>query len=263
MTTVLVTGGTGMLGSVLVPALCNAEHDVRVLSRSPDSGSDERASVVQGDLRDPDSVAPALEGVSTVVHAATSPRRRTRPVDVEGTRHLLERCAAAAVGHFLFPSIVGVDRHPLRYYRAKWEAEQAVEAGPVPWTIARATQFHDLLDAIFGMLARSPVVPYGRGFVFQPVATAEYVDTLVDLVGEGPSGRAPDTGGPEVRPLKDLLGTWLEGRGKRRLTLPVPIRGRTGRAFRQGVHTCPDRAVGAVTWEQHLAGAGTPPSTAG
>lgn len=246
MSRVLVTGGTGMLGRVLVPALAAAGHDVKVLSRHVQHG------VVSGDLRTGEGIAAAVAAVDVVVHAATSPFRRTRAVDVEGTERLLQACADADVGHFIFPSIVGVDRHPFRYYRAKWEAEQVVEAGPVRWTIARATQFHDLLDQVLHRAVHLPAVPIPRGFVFQPVDTAEYASVLVDLVAAGPAGRAPDTGGPEVLPLRDLARAWLSARGRRRPLVAVPAPGRTARAFRQGVHTCPERTVGTVTWEQYL-----------
>lgn len=244
----LVTGGTGTLGTVLVPALAAAGYDVRVLSRSP--GPD----CVEGDLRTGEGIERAVVGVDVVVHAATSPARHTRDVDVDGTRRLLEACTDAGVQHLVYPSIVGVDRHPFPYYRAKWDAERVVESGAVPWTIARATQFHDLLDRGLNAVSRLPVVPVARRFVFQPVDTDEYVAVLVGLVAAGPSGRVADTGGPEVRSLGDLTRAWLRGRGKRRATLAVPVPGRIGRAFRQGVHTCPDRAVGTVTWEEYLAG---------
>lgn len=235
-----------MLGRVLVPALTEAGHETRVLSRQ------DRADCARGDLRTGEGLEAALEGVEVVVHAATSPFRKSRAVDVEGTRRLLDTAAAGGVEHVIYPSIVGVDRHPFPYYRRKWEAEQVVEAGHVPWTIARATQFHDLLDTGLRPVTRLPAVPVGRGFVFQPVDTAEYAAVLVGLVTAGPSGRVADTGGPEVRAFADLVRAWLRSRGKRRPIVSLPVPGRIGRAFRDGVHTCPDQAVGTVTWEDFL-----------
>lgn len=255
MAMVLVTGGTGCLGRALVPKLIAAGHAVRVLSRSDDADVG-AATLVTGDLTSGEGIRAAVDGVDVVVHAASSPFRRTRDTDVDGTARLLDAADDAGVGHLLYTSIVGVDRHPFRYYRAKWAAEQIVESGAVPWTIARATQFHDLLDQGLSRVTRLPVVPVAAGFVFQPIDTAEYADVVVALVGSGPVARAPDTGGPEVRAFRDLVRTWLRARGRRRPTLPLPLVGRSARAMKNGVHTCPDRAVGTVTWEQYLARSG-------
>lgn len=252
-----MTGGTGCLGQRLLPRLLRAGHEVRVLSRTEPADRAEALEAsgvifVRGDLTTGSGVAEAVSGVDTIIHAASSPFRHTTATDVDGTRTLLEEAARAGAEHFVYPSIVGVDRHPLPYYRAKGAAEQIVEAGPVPWSIARATQFHELLDTVLRRLSRLPVVPVAGGFVFQPVDSGEYADVLAALVTAGPVERAPDTGGPEVRTFRDLTRAWLRARGRRRPTLPVPLVGRTARAMKRGLHTNPDRAVGTVTWEQYL-----------
>jgi hypothetical protein len=61
--------------------------------------------------------------------------------------------------------------------------------------------------------------------------------------------------GPDVRDVADLARVWLAAKGKRRPVLRPPVPGRTGRAFRDGVHLCPDHADGTITWEQWLAAA--------
>jgi uncharacterized protein YbjT (DUF2867 family) len=254
MADVLVTGGTGMLGRLLVPALVGAGHRVRVLSRRAAPDLPGGTSAVRGDLRTGEGVPDAVAGVDTVVHAATSPFRRTRRVDVEGTERLLTAGAAAGVRHVVFPSIVGVDHHPFPYYRAKRAAEQVVESGPCPWTIVRATQFHELLDMGFGRLSRLPVMPVARGFVFQPVSGAEVAARIVEIVAAGPSGRSADLGGPELLLLDGLARAWLRAHGSRRRVVRLPVPGRVGAAFRAGVQTCPDHADGRVTW-QHFLGA--------
>lgn len=241
-----------MLGSALVPRLVAAGHAVRVMSRQDEPDLPPGVSAVRADLAANEGVGAALDGVEVVVHGATSPFRHTRDVDVTATRDFLAVCARMGVAHFIYPSIVGVDRHPLAYYQAKFEAEQVVDEAAVPSSIARGTQFHELLDKFIGAIVRFPVVFVGRKFVFQPVDAGEYAQVLVDLVGAGPSGRVPDTGGPEVRELRDLARVWLDAHGKRRWIAPVPVPGKLGQAFREGFHTCPDRAVGTVTWEDRL-----------
>src|SRR5512142_412598 len=120
MATLLVTGGTGVLGSVAVPALQEAGHAVRVLSRSPEDGR------VVGDLATGAGLAEAVTGAEVIVHAASSPRADVREVDVEGTRRLVAVARDAGAQHLLYVSIPGVDRIAVPYYRAKAAAEQIV-----------------------------------------------------------------------------------------------------------------------------------------
>lgn len=245
MAVVLVTGGTGTLGLHLVPGLRTAGHHVRVLSRS--TGPD----VVTGDLATGAGLSAALDGIDVVVHAATNPVRARR-VEVSGTTRLLEAVRERDdLTHLLYVSIVGVDRHALPYYQAKWAAEQLVEQSDVPWTIFRATQFHELLDKAFTAMRPALVAP--RGLRFQLLAASEAAGRIVELVGAGPAGRAADMGGPEVRAADDLARAWRVARGRRRPVLRPPVPGRIGGAFRRGVNLCPDHADGTTTWEQWLA----------
>ena len=98
---------------------------------------------------------------------------------------------------------LGVDRHRFPYYRAKRAAEQVVESSGAPWTVLRATQFHDLIDQILGArwFLRTPHMR------FQPVAPAEVARRLADLAGSPPSALSPDFGGPEIVDLRDLAAS--------------------------------------------------------
>jgi len=147
----------------------------------------------------------------------------------------------------LYVSIVGVDRHRLPYYKAKWQAEQVVEASGARWTILRATQFHDLLDRFL----RLRVLPLPRATPFQPVDGGDVSDVLVDLVEAGPGGRAPDVGGPQVLTVAQMNDIRARITGRRALLIPVPPVWFV-RDFVDGRHLCPDRAVGRVTWEEWL-----------
>ena len=163
---------------------------------------------------------------------------------------MIDAARRAGVSHLLYVSIVGVDRHPFPYYRAKWAAEQLVEASDVPWTIFRAVQFHDLLDRAF--TAMRPAILAPRGFRFQLLDTGEAADRIVSLVADGPDGRAADMGGPDVRDMGDLAQAWKAARGSRKPVLRPPIPGRIAGAFRRGVHLAPEHADGTVTWEEWL-----------
>jgi uncharacterized protein YbjT (DUF2867 family) len=251
MAPILVTGGTGLLGRLLVQRLQAGGHPVRVLSRRPQPGVG-TTETVTGDLRTGAGLDGALAGVGTVVHCA-SDGRAAREVDVAGTGRLVEAARAAGGPHLVYVSIVGIDAIPLGYYRAKLAAEQVIERAGLPWTIQRATQFPQLLETLLSALARSPVLPLPRGFRFQPVDPGEVADRLAEHVRAGPAGHAADLGGPLVHELGDLAGAWLRVRGRRRAIVRVPVPGGVGRAFRAGANLCPEHRDGHRTWLDYLA----------
>jgi uncharacterized protein YbjT (DUF2867 family) len=143
---------------------------------------------------------------------------------------------------------VGVDRHPYSYYRAKWAAEQVLEAGEVPLTIQRATQFHSLL---YHLLSR-PISGLPFGATFQPIDVSEVAVRLADLVDADPAGRAEDVGGPELLDIEDLTGQYAEVLGTKPRCFTLPAAGKTLQAFGKGIQTAPDHKFGTITWHQFL-----------
>src|ERR671927_1066118 len=189
----LVTGGTGSLGSRVVNRLNDESRGVRTLSRSGRDGT------VKGDLLTGEGLEQAVEGVDVIVHCASSPTK-TRQTDVEGTERLLKTANRASISNFVFISIVGVDRNPYYpYYRMKLEIEQMIEGSSVPWTILRATQFHEFVLRFVRLLGRGPVALAPKGFLLQPIDIGEVADRLAELAILGACGRVADVGGPEVK----------------------------------------------------------------
>jgi uncharacterized protein YbjT (DUF2867 family) len=251
---VLVTGGTGTLGRHVVAKLVAAGAPVRVLSRSITTRSPMPAGVTAaaGDLLAGDGVVASVDGVGTIVHCASSPR--TRGGEVRATRHLIDAARTLPMPpHLVYISIVGVDRVPLRYYREKLAAEELIRDCGLPWTVLRATQFHDLVIMLVRQLARSPIVLVPAGTSVQPVDAAEVAQRLVDLASGPPLGRVDDMGGPQVRTIADLARTYLTATHRRRLVASLSFPGVIARGYRQGGHLAPEHAVGRVTFEQYLA----------
>ncbi|HSF17664.1 MAG TPA: NAD(P)H-binding protein [Vicinamibacteria bacterium] len=254
MTRVLITGGTGVLGRQLVAPLLEVGHIVRISSRgSQRSGFPDEVEWSQTSLSSGEGLAESVLGVDTIVHAASTPIAAQK-VDVEGTRALLRHAKAAGVSHVLYISIVGIDGFPFSYYRAKRATEQLIEAGPVPFTILRATQFHELLDERFlPPLFKLPLVAFvPTDLKFQVIDSGEVARRLIELVSAGPSGRVPDVGGPEVLTMGRLSAAWMPARGIRRKVVHLPLPGRAAAAFRRGQNTCPDRRYGRITWSEYL-----------
>ena len=82
----------------------------------------------------------------------------------------------------------------------------------------------------------------------QPVDSGEVAAYLCACVAQGPAGRLPDFGGPEVLTLGDIARTWLDIRGLKKAMIRVPLPGKTAQAIRQGRLTCPDEKHGTITW---------------
>ncbi|NLU73782.1 NAD(P)H-binding protein [Streptomyces sp. HNM0575] len=271
---VLVTGGTGTLGRAVVRRLLSAGHAVRMLSRRPGpgvapqqgahDGGPAEGTVAQaggdapepewatGDLTSGSGLDAAVAGVGSIVHCATTGTGK----DVAGTRHLIEALQRAGGDqHLVYISIVGVDRVPFFYYRAKAEAEGIVQDSGLPWTVLRATQFHDLIARLTTAQRWLPVTLFPAGFSFQPVEVEEVAERLAKLAVGEPAGRVADLGGPEVRTSRELAQLTLRAYGRRRPLLPVPLPGKAAHAYRSGHHLTPAHAVGRTTYAEYLVGA--------
>jgi uncharacterized protein YbjT (DUF2867 family) len=253
MSTVLVTGGTGLLGRRVVRDLAAAGHTVRVLSRRAVAPPVAGAEVAVADLRTGWGLHQAVAATTAIVHCATDPRDG-RAVDVAGTERLLAAARGTGRPHLVYISIVGIDRIPTEYYRAKLAAEQAIAGSGLPWTALRTTQFHEFALDLVRRVARLPVVPLPRGWQLQPVDVDEVADRLAAAVASGPGQRLPDLGGPQVLPMADIVRQYLDAAGRRRPVLELPVPGAFFAALRQGANLAPRNRAGGRTWAQFLAG---------
>ncbi|WP_214107724.1 SDR family oxidoreductase [Acrocarpospora catenulata] len=238
---ILVTGGTGVLGRHVVDRLSFGTQEVRVLSRT--------TGTYQGDLVKGTGLDAAVAGVDTILHLASDPRKRG--ADLAAARNLL--AAAEPGAHLVYISIVGVDRHPFRYYQEKFEVERLIENSGRPYTILRATQFHELVRQLAQLLSKSPVVPVPNGWKVQSVASEEVAERLAELAMGPPAGRVPDMGGPEVLPVREAISIYLRATGQHRVLFPVWVPGRAADAFRRGLHLAPEHATGRITFSEFVA----------
>lgn len=236
---VTVLGGNGLLGRHLVPLLTETGLEVTVASRSSES---------KVDLESGEGLAEAVQDADLVVHLA-SDARNPQKVDIAGTRNLLDLLDHQ---HLFYVSIVGVDQHPLAYYRAKYQAEQMIESSDLTYTILRATQFHDFVDYFLGAACKPPIALIPKRFVFQPVDTAEVASELATLIHTRRTGSQPDFAGPTVHDAEYLARSLMKAKGRKRPIVNLPVPGKTALAFKNGLHTNPEQAVGRVTWEEYL-----------
>jgi uncharacterized protein YbjT (DUF2867 family) len=253
MTTILVTGGSGGLGGQIVPRLVDAGYQVRIISRRP-APAQLAAGVewAQADLATGEGLAEAVAGVDQIIHAASQPFKQTQEIDVDGTERLLRLAEKEGVSHFLYISIIGVDRIPFSYYKYKLAAEKLVQSANLNWSILRAAQFHTFLDLLTSGLARLPIMLVPTGFRFQLIETGEVADAIVKGIQAGQRGRWPELAGPEVLTWGEIAQSWLAARGEQRRIVRLPIPGKVGAGFRAGYNTIPNRPSGNITWEEWL-----------
>ncbi|GAA2280990.1 LysR family transcriptional regulator [Streptomyces ruber] len=192
---VAVMGGTGMIGSQVVEDLQEAGHEVAGYSLS--SGVD---------LTSGKGVAEAVAGSDVVVDVTDSPTFDAASVDFfrAATSHLVEESAKAGVRHIVLLSIVGVDLVPgVDYYRAKVLQEDLLKAGPVPYSIVRATQFMEFVRFLVSTAARTTPVRLPSTLV-QPIAAREVAAAVAEAAVNPPLRGTVDIAGPEVFPIDEL-----------------------------------------------------------
>lgn len=244
--TVLVTGASGTLGSAVTPRLAERGYDVRPMSRST------RAGWVTADLRTGAGLDEAVRGVDAIVHLASSPGR-PQQTDVEGTRRLLDAARAAGVGHVVYVSINGIDRVPYRYYRAKLDTEEVVKASGIPYSILRATQFHEFAEMLLALLSKAGPAIVDPGWRLQPVAVEDVADRIAELLAGPAENRTTEYGGPQVLTADELVRSWLAARGRKRPIWRLRFPGKMARAIRAGGQTTRATPAGTRTWQDYLA----------
>jgi uncharacterized protein YbjT (DUF2867 family) len=246
---VLVTGGTGRLGERLIQPLQAAGHRVKLMSRRGTGPGG-----IRGDLASGRDLHQALAGAEVVIHAATDPRGDYWQTDVAGTRRLVQAVDRDRLQHLVYPSIVGVDRIPWSFYRAKFAAEQVLLASGLPVTLVRITQFHHFVDELLETARRGPVLPVPMGWRAQPVDVGDAAAYVASVAAGPPAGDVLQYGGPQELTAADLARAWAAAREPGVRVVATPLPGRLSSAFRDGAALPSGGARGRITYEEHLRG---------
>ncbi len=211
---VVVIGGTGLIGAKLVGLLQQAGHVV--VAASPSRGVD----AVSGQ-----GLAQALAQAEVVVDVANAPSFEDQPVlDFfrSATRNLLAEAARAGVQHYVALSVVGTERLlEGGYFRAKLVQEELIQAAGLPHTILRATQFYEFLASIAAASVVEGVARLSPA-AFQPVAASDVSAALADIVNGRQALGLIELGGPERRPMVDLVQEYLTAQGDSRPVVSDP-----------------------------------------
>lgn len=210
---VAVMGATGRIGRYTVEALNRSGHETVPISRS-----------VGVDAYTGAGLDEAVSGVDAVVDVSnTRSQDEAEIVDFFGTTtgNLLAAEDRAGVRHHVLLSIVGIDhdRH-VPHYAGKREQERRVTAGTIPWSIVRATQFHDFAAMVAGWTLQDGTATIAPLLV-QPIAQQDVGEIVADVATGEPLGRPIDIAGPETQDLVDMARRSFAARGEEVRLVPT------------------------------------------
>jgi NADH dehydrogenase len=264
MPRVFLTGATGFVGRAVVAALRGHGHTVRCLVRRGSESDLQGLGAIErvvGDILSLETLLEGMAGCAAAIHLVgiirEVPARGVtfERIHVEGTRNVLAAATASGIRRYLHMSALGTRADARsRYHQTKWEAEEAVRAQPLAWTIFRPSVIYgpgDGLVTLLTRLVRLPVVPVvGSGRQrLQPVPVAHVAEGFARaLEREAAVKQTYDVGGPDVVPMLELLdriGAALGRRNPPKVHIPLGLMQPLAHAFHRlpGFPVTPDQLL--------------------
>jgi NADH dehydrogenase len=239
---ILVTGGTGVVGTMLLKGLHENGEQIRLFTLPDDPNTAQirefTNDIWYGDIRNPDDVNHLCDGVDTLYHLAAIiiayDPSLFETINVQGTRTILSAAEKAGVRHFIYVSSASVIYpKPTPYSVSKIRCEAMVTASSLTWTIVRPTLVYDKrkggleFDRYLEYLQRFPVVPFiGAGAARKrPVFVGDLIQGLAALLHNRKTyGKIYNFSGGEAISMKDfsrLCLSLMGNAGKPIIPLPV------------------------------------------
>lgn len=234
---ILVTGGTGVVGTSTVSALVRNGHQVRLLSRHAGDDSRQWPAGVEpwpGNVADAGSIEGSARGCDAVLHLVaivdeSPPEVTYERVNVQGTRNILAEAERSGVKRFVYVSSLGADRGASEYHKSKLAGEEIVRGFSRDWLIVRPGSVYgpgdEQISLLLKMVRTLPAVPLiGDGEQqFQPIWHEDLAEALrIAVEREDLVGQALDLAGTELTSQRDLLDRFRRLTAREPVTLPLP-----------------------------------------
>ena len=244
---ILITGATGYIGQHLVTRLIAQGVRPRCLVRDIQKASNifpiDKVELVQGATTVPATLAAAVEGIETIVHAAfmtadkkESPQNRYEETNVYGTANIIDAAKKAGVKRIIEISGLGTKSgKPGSYMQGRYLAEQMLIDSGLDWTIIRPSVLFGkdapFIKGLTELLRTSPVVPLigGGKTLFQPILVDDVVSVIIKVLDEPErtSKKIYTIGGPEYYSFSQIFDELLQAihQHKPKVYVPTPFVG--------------------------------------
>jgi NADH dehydrogenase len=246
---VSLIGATGFVGTHLVDRLLAKGHTPRLLARpdSTDRVSQPGCEVVVGDVGEDGAVVECLTGADAAIYLIGILRERRgqgitfEALQLRGVERTLAAALKAGVKRFLLMTANGVKPDGTEYQRTKYQAEEALKASGLDWTIFRPSVIFgdprgrmEFCTQLLRDIVESPlpaplfyegILPSGAGsFQLAPVAVEDVAEAFVRAL-ERPEtvGQTYELCGPDAVTWRDILATIAAAVGRSKLMLPAPV----------------------------------------
>jgi uncharacterized protein YbjT (DUF2867 family) len=240
----LVSGGTGFLGSAIVRELLGRGETLAVLGRDASRARRQFSDVLEAweaDVRSPsEDLDRAMRGVDVVINCVQFPNspieNKARAwtfeeVDLNGTKNQVDAAKKAGVRRFVYLSGVGAaPDSPYHWFRFKWQAEEYLKHSGLEWVIVRPTWVYgprdNSLNRILSFGNFLPFIPtFGNGKQdMQPVFIDDVARVSADAaLKPEAANHLFELGGPQVMSMDEVFKTALEAMGRKRPILHQPV----------------------------------------
>ena len=244
---ILITGGTGLLGQ----AVCSLFQQRNILYTTSTHRQALKNNMVIMNLETGEGIKEAVSSKKFILHLASDKKHPDN--DVSGTQKLLNEIKHQGLNpHFIYISIVGIEKLPMTYFKQKLQTEELIKNSGISWSILRATQFHNYVDQILKQLLKLPIGILPKKVLVQPIDVLPVAKRLLEMSFQEPTYRTDNIGGKEILSLDALSQSWMLIQNIKKPLLNLPLWGSIGNNLIKGALTCSQKTDEGRNWQQWL-----------